>query len=135
MSILNIFNPKVTAPIEAIGGIIDDLFTSDEEKISLDLARQRLNSRASEIQAEINKIEASHRSLFVAGWRPFLGWVCGASICYVYVAHPLLAWVTSYYLPEASIPALQIDHLIELVIAMLGLGGLRTFEKVRGRAK
>lgn len=125
----------VAGSIEAVGNILDKLFTSDQEKLNLELARQRLNLKSSEIQTEINKVEASHRSLFVAGWRPFIGWVGGIAIAYAYLLHPIMQWMSAVWLPDITPPELVLDNLFELVIAMLGLGGLRTFEKVKGRTK
>lgn len=83
-----------------------------------------------ELQGEINKIEAQHRTIFVAGWRPFIGWVCGFALAYNFVLRDLLVW----YFGEASAPpALQMEHLITVLIGMLGLGGMRTFEKLNNR--
>ena len=62
-------------PIEAIGNVLDKLFTSDDEKLSRQEALARLAQQPAMAQIEINKIEAAHRSVFVAGWRPFIGWV------------------------------------------------------------
>ena len=83
-----------------------------------------------ELQGEINKIEAQHRTIFVAGWRPFIGWVCGFALPYNFVLRDLLVW----YFGEASAPpALQMEHLITVLIGMLGLGGMRTFEKLNNK--
>lgn len=83
-----------------------------------------------ELQGEINKIEAQHRTIFVAGWRPFIGWVCGFALAYNFVLRDLLVW----YFGEASAPpALQMEHLITVLIGMLGLGGMRTFEKLNNK--
>lgn len=86
-------------------------------------------------QVEINKIEAANANLFVAGWRPFIGWVCGAALAWTYLLMPFLAWVMLFYKPDVSLPALPTENLFELVLAMLGLGGLRTFEKLKGVAR
>lgn len=86
-------------------------------------------------QVSVNQIEASNGSLFVAGWRPFIGWVCGAALAYQYVARPLVMWgilSAGYTVPE--MPGLD-DNLWQLLLGMLGLGGLRTFEKVKGISK
>ena len=84
-------------------------------------------TQASFQQGEINKIEAAHPSRFVAGWRPFIGWVCGWSILWSFLVQPVLIWMGFGELPE-----LQTDQLFQLVLAMLGMGGLRTFEKLKG---
>ena len=84
-----------------------------------------------ELQAEINKIEAQHRTIFVAGWRPFIGWVCGFALAYNFVLRDLLVW---YFGETTAPPALQMEHLITVLIGMLGLGGMRTFEKLNNKS-
>lgn len=84
-----------------------------------------------EIQNEVNKIEAQHRSIFVAGWRPFIGWVCGLALLYNFIIRDLVAWVSPSIMP----PALQMEHLLTVLMGMLGLGGLRTFEKLKDKSK
>ena len=83
-----------------------------------------------ELQGEINKIEAQHRTIFVAGWRPFIGWVCGVALAYNFVLRDLLIWFIG---PEQVPPALQTEHLMTVLIGMLGLGGMRTFEKFNNK--
>ena len=83
-----------------------------------------------ELQGEINKIEAQHRTIFVAGWRPFIGWVCGVALAYNFVLRYLLIWFIG---PEQVPPALQMEHLMTVLIGMLGLGGMRTFEKFNNK--
>ena len=83
------------------------------------------------VQNEVNKIEAQHRSIFVAGWRPFIGWVCGVALLYNFILRDIIAWV----FPEQIPPALQMDHLITILLGMLGLGGLRTYEKLKDKTK
>jgi len=85
-------------------------------------------------QLEVNKEEAKSTSLFVAGWRPFIGWVCGSALAYQYLLRPLLPWFAAVVgFPVPPLPGLE-EALTELVFAMLGLGGLRTFERVKGKA-
>ena len=118
-------------PIEAIGNIIDSVFTSDEERAQGDLLKQKLAMKPSIMQAEINKVQASHRSTFVAGARPFLMWVCGLGFLFAFVINPILQWLA----PELGSPELPLDAMLELTLAMLGLAGLRTVEKLNGKAK
>lgn len=88
-------------------------------------------------QREINKEEARHHSLFVAGWRPFVGWCCSGCILYGYLAQPWLAWLAAMYAPEHmdKIPEFPMENVMELIFGLLGLGSLRTFEKYKGVAK
>jgi hypothetical protein len=84
------------------------------------------------IQTKINEIEAQHRTVFVAGWRPFIGWVCGVALAYNFVIRDLLIWAIN---PEPVPPALQMEHLMTVLLGMLGLGGLRTYEKLKDKVK
>ena len=84
-----------------------------------------------ELQSEINKVEAQHRTIFVAGWRPFIVWVCGVALAYNFVLRDLLIWFVG---PEQVPPALQMEHLMTVLIGMLGLGGMRTFEKFKDKS-
>ena len=84
-----------------------------------------------ELQSEINKVEAQHRTIFVAGWRPFIGWVCGVALAYNFILRDLLVWFIG---PEQVPPALQMEHLMTVLIGMLGLGGMRTFEKFNNKS-
>lgn len=125
-----------TRPIEAIGTVLDRLFTSDEERAQAEAVLRKLADHQAELQIELNKIEAAHASLFVAGWRPFIGWICGVALAWTFIGHPLLEWVAALWGATGFVPPLLAgDNLMELVIAMLGLSGLRTFEKTKGRAK
>jgi hypothetical protein len=85
-------------------------------------------------QTDVNAVEAANPNLFVSGWRPFIGWVCGIALAYQYVMAPLFIWVaSSLHITLISPPKLD-GTLWELVFALLGMGGLRTFEKVKGVA-
>lgn len=137
MSVLgSIFGGGVAQPIEAVGRILDNLFTSDEEKLSKEEALLRLAQRPGMAQAEINKVEAQHRSVFVAGWRPFIGWVCGSALAYSFILRDVISWTAiAAGSPIAPPPELAMEHLMTILMALLGLGGYRTFEKLAGRAK
>lgn len=121
---------QATDGITALGNVFDKMFTSDEERAQAEAVLTKIAQQPHLLQAEINKIEASHRSIFVAGWRPFIGWVCGAGLAFPFLVNPLLQWFTG----EPG-PQMQVDALTTLVMALLGLGGLRTVEKLNGRAK
>lgn len=84
-----------------------------------------------EIQAKINEIEAQHRSLFVAGWRPSVGWVCSLAFAYHFVCFPIIK--TIY--PNIEFPVLETEPLFTVLMGMLGLGGLRTYEKLKNKTK
>lgn len=82
-------------------------------------------------QQEINKIEAGSDNLFIAGWRPFIGWVCGIAFAYHFVLQPLMAFAMTSAGHEVRLPVFDMDALYTVLMGLLGLGGLRTFEKVR----
>ena len=131
MSFLDkVFGGTAAQPIEAIGNVIDKVFTSDEEKMAGQLLLNKLALQPSLLQAEINKVQASHKSTFVAGARPFLMWVCGLGFLFAFVINPILQWLA----PELGSPELPLEVMMELTLAMLGLAGLRTVEKLKGKA-
>ena len=132
MGILSkIFSVGAAEPIKAVGGVLDDLFTSDEEELTLEIVKQRLAQKPALAQAAIMQVQAQHRSTFVAGARPFLMWVCGIGFLFAFVINPLLQWL----MPNAGAPELPLDVMMELTLAMLGLAGLRTVEKLKGLSK
>ncbi|WP_199886154.1 3TM-type holin [Pseudoalteromonas sp. T1lg23B] len=126
-----LFGSTTQDPIQTVGNILDELFTSEEEVLKQDLLKARLVAKSAQVQAKINALSASHRSVFVAGARPFLLWVCGLGFLFSFVINPILQWLW----PDVGAPQLPLDVMLELTLGMLGLAGLRTFEKVKGVAK
>lgn len=125
-----LFSKSGATPIEAIGGVLDKLFTSDEEKAQAAIVLEKLRQHPNDLQAAITKIEASHRSLFVAGGRPFIIWVCGIGLCFTFIVNPIFQWFTGHLGPN-----LPMKYIIDLVYALLGLGAFRTIEKFGGKTK
>ena len=97
----------------------------------LDLEELRLALSADQIQADVNKEEAQNTSLFVAGWRPFIGWVCGVAFAYHFIVQPLLAFSIANSGGKVELPIFDMQTLSTVLMGMLGLGGLRTIEKIR----
>lgn len=85
-------------------------------------------------QTDINKVEAGSSNLFVSGWRPFIGWACGFIFCANYIGVPLMAWASGIY-GWPSPPRLEIGEILPVLLGMLGLGGLRTAEKIKNVSK
>jgi hypothetical protein len=87
-------------------------------------------------QIEVNKAEAQHRSIFVAGWRPFLGWGLAFAMIWHFVLAPMVVFGFAYAGMETpDLPTFDMDSLMTVLLGMLGLGGLRTVEKVKGLTK
>lgn len=131
------FDP-ITAGLDLVGKVIDRVWPDPAAEIAakLDILKLQLGNEVSLLlgQLEINKAEASSSSIFVAGWRPAIGWICAAALAYQYILRPLVAW--GFAISGNPIPIMPgLDgNLWELMMGMLGLGGLRTFEKVKGAA-
>ena len=85
-------------------------------------------------QNKINEIEAASPALFVSGWRPFIGWVCGSALAFQLVIGPLVVWAGALVRHPVSLPIMQTELLTTLLVGMLGLGGMRTVEKLQGVA-
>lgn len=135
MSLANILGASdaIASPITALGNVFDQLFTSDEEKAQAQAVLEKLRQEPYILQAEINKLEAQHRSVFVAGWRPWIGWVCGAAFAWHFLLYDFANWYAAAYHPEFTPPVLGgTDQMITVLLAMLGIGGLRTVEKAKG---
>jgi hypothetical protein len=130
-----VLGAAAAAPIDAIGNVFDKLFTSDEERLQAQAVLEKLKQHPAELQVELNKIEAAHRSIFVAGWRPAVGWICAIGVGWAYLGHPVFLWAAALWFPAVKPPDIQTDGLFELVLAMLGMAGLRSFDKASGRAK
>lgn len=127
--------------IESVGKVADDLFTSDDERAKQALEERKIEASLQQGQIDVNKEEAKHQSLFVAGWRPAVGWCGFAAMAYQFILYPLLTWVWALlqangYVPAALSPPpmLDTDALWVILSGILGLGGLRTFEKKNGVA-
>jgi hypothetical protein len=86
-------------------------------------------------QAEINKAEALSSDPFRAGWRPFIGWVCGLGFATQFVIAPWGTWITALRGVAVPFPELDMTTMMPLLFAMLGLGAYRTYEKVQGASK
>lgn len=100
-----------------------------------ELAQLAADTRLSLAQLDVNKTEAASGSLFVAGWRPFVGWVCASALAYSFVVYPILKSILAVVRPGIVLPVLALDDLWPLMFGMLGLGGMRSWEKTKGVAR
>ena len=108
----------------------------EQDKIVADLQNKLLDmaSKEADNQSDINKIEAASPTLFNSGWRPSVGWVCSAAFAIQFVIGPLATWAASLTGHHIVFPQMDMETLMPLLFGMLGLGGFRTFEKLKGVA-
>ena len=123
---------KLIAPV---AGIIDKFVEDKDLKLQLQHEIETAMQNANLAQLEVNKVEATHKSIFVAGWRPFVGWVCGVAMSYHFIIAPLLQFGFALGGIDQDLPEFDFSQLSTVLMGMLGLGGLRTFEKMKGVAK
>jgi hypothetical protein len=125
--------PAIAPLVERLVGLIPDAGARERARAEMTTQLLEAFAKADQAQLEINREEARSASLFVAGWRPFIGWVCGAALAYQYIARPALTGLfDALGLAQAPVLIGLDDNLWQLMLAMLGMGGLRTFEKLRG---
>jgi hypothetical protein len=126
------FDP-VTVGLEIGNKLIDRLWPDPEKRDLAKLELLKLAAQGELGQLEVNKVEAAHQRIFVSGWRPYIGWVCGSALTYHYIVRPILSWLAATYsLPP--LPPLDMGDLITVLLGMLGMGALRTSEKLKGAA-
>lgn len=111
---------------------LDDLFTSDEERAEAKFRMEKELQRPHILQAMTNIEEAKHRSVWVAGWRPAIGWVAATGLAYQFLILPFAGLINSFLSTPVELPAIQAAELMTLTLSLLGLGGLRTYEKLKG---
>jgi hypothetical protein len=142
-------NPLITALLGGINidGILGRFFPSKEKAQEFRAEMEReLTKQEGEItkaalaaqagQIAVNEVEAAHASLFVAGWRPFIGWVCGSALAWQYIGYPIAGFLVAVFATDLPpLPKLDGTELYPVLMGMLGLGGMRTFEKVKGIAR
>jgi len=114
---------------------------AEQEKAKLQLLEMQQRGELAQLDAalksdlgqmDINKQEAASSSLFVAGWRPMVGWVCAGSLAYSFILLPMLRAILAAWKPGLTIPSIDMSDLWPLMMGMLGLGGMRSWEKAKG---
>ena len=83
-------------------------------------------------QIQLNKQEAAHKNIFVAGWRPFVGWICGVALAYHFILSPIIETILIVSGLKIDLPSFEFSQLSSILMGMLGLGGLRTYKKMKG---
>lgn len=133
----------ITAILEIGGKVIDRLWPDplqrDAAKLELFKLQQQGVFKESEQmfeiakgQIEVNKAEATSGSIFIGGWRPFIGWTCGAAFAYKFVLAPAAAFALTAFGHPITLPVLDFTEMSSVLLGMLGLGAMRTVEKVKG---
>jgi hypothetical protein len=126
--------------IGPVTGLLDKFVEDKDQKAQLahDLATMadRHAQELATAQIEVNKAEAASGSLFKGGWRPFIGWVCGGAFAYHFVLQPVIVFgVLTAGIDLPPLPEFDMASLMTVMMGMLGLGGLRTYEKQKGISK
>lgn len=104
----------------------------EQMRIDGELAKMAEENKISLAQADINKIDAASVDRFQSRWRPFVGWVCGAAFAYAAIAEPILRFIAKVAFGYAGdFPEIDTNLTLQVLLGILGLGGLRTFEKTR----
>ena len=121
----------ITAVSELASGVINKIWPdkTEQEKAQLAAAVAMVQG-----QLDINRAEASNPSLFVSGWRPWIGWVCGMAFAWNWIGLPIAKMILAYAGTPLSISPADLSEMMPVLLGMLGLGGLRTVEKVKGVA-
>jgi hypothetical protein len=138
--------------VAGVGKIADDLFTSDEERLKVAVQEKMIDAQLMQGQMSVNQAEAQHGSVFVAGWRPAIGWVGAMAMAYQFILYPLLIWIWALLQAKQVIPChvnaseiasvctfspppeLKADVLWTIVSGMLGIAGMRSYDKAKGTA-
>ena len=125
--------------VQPVTGLLDKFIEDKDQKNQLaheiSTMAERHAQELAKGQLEINKAEAQSRNVFIAGWRPFIGWTCGVAMAYNYVIHPILMFTLAQFNYLVAIPALDLSEMMPVLMGRLGLGGLRSFEKYKGISK
>ncbi len=125
--------------VEAVAGVVDnvlDKFVEDKDlktKLNHELKQKVQDANLAQIQANIE--QAKHASIFVAGARPAIMWVCCFGLAWQFVLQPIAVWVINVTDYNLSLPLIPTEGLLPLTLALLGLGGMRTAEKFKGKAR
>lgn len=128
--------------IESVGKVAGDLITTDKERLQLELEARKIDQAIDLAQISVNTEEARHSSIFVAGWRPAIGWIGAAAMAYQFLLYPFMMWAWTYLQGTGWIPnelkpppVLDADQLWVILSGILGIAGLRSAEKFKGVAR
>ena len=134
MPFLDFLSPVTKVVETVVDRLVPDNAASKriKDEIAKELALAQIHGQLAQI--EVNKAEAQNPSLFVAGWRPGVGWICALALGYQFVLAPIGTWLAAIVGHPLPTPPMLDEALWQLILGMLGMGGLRTFEKIKGVA-
>ena len=126
--------------VDPVSNVLDKVVEDKDQKARLahEIATmaERHAQELAKGQIDINKEEAKSRNIFIAGWRPFVGWTCGLALFWHFLGLPVTLFVTGWFnLQHPPLPEFDMQSLMTVLLGMLGLGGMRTFEKFKGITK
>ena len=121
--------------IDPVSQILDKFIADKDLKLKLQHELNQELHKANMAQIEVNKVEAQHRTVFVAGWRPFTGWICASALAYHFIIEPIIIFALATQNIQLTLPTFDMGSLLTVLMGMLGLGGLRTYEKTKGITK
>lgn len=122
--------------IGAVGKVATDLITTDKERLQFELEGRKLDQAIDLAQIEVNKAEATNPSVFVSGWRPFIGWGCGFAFLYIGLFEPMVRFIAKVvYQYNGDFPVIDTTITMQVLFGLLGLAGMRSYEKTKGIAK
>lgn len=135
--------PAIAAVIPLLGKVFDQIFpdpqAAADAKVKVmemaqrgELANLEADVKLASGQLDVNKVEAASTSLFVAGWRPAIGWTCGAAFAFKFIGGPAAFVLSQWAGHPITLPEFDFTEMSTILLGMLGLGGLRTVEKVKG---
>ena len=131
--------PIIGDLIDGVKDLVSEAIVDKDKKLQINLELAKLADEADKrlhdemiAQTEVNKAEATHRSIFVAGWRPFIGWTGGLGLAWTFVVGPMAEFLARLFGWAGTMPVLDVTQLMVLVTGMLGFGGLRSYDKQKG---
>ena len=128
----------ITAIVTVGSQLITRLFPDPAQAAAanLELTKMQMSGELAQIteQLDINKVEAASTSVFVSGWRPFVGWVCGLGLGYVAIVEPMARFIATMVGYTGNFPVIDTTITMQVLMGMLGLAGMRSFDKKNGVA-
>jgi hypothetical protein len=115
--------------------VLDKFIPDPEAKAKAETELRESLMQWDQGQMKVNEAEAGNASIFVSGWRPFVGWTCGVAFAYHYVLQPVALFVAALFGKTVVLPAFAMESLLTVLLGLLGLGGMRTYEKFKGVTK